>query len=186
MKNVKLFGVLGSVFLLLRVVPEVGGILILLGFITTLIAIVFLYRATRDRYILLNYSISLAITIITTIVSAVYITIAVFNPEKAPFGAELADIVLGILPLISAFFLLRSYRRIAHTLDVFFFSVTGIASLCFAILATLFAVYIGLAVAPAFAVTLRQLIILLSFIVIPVLQLISFARIPTKVSRFTS
>ena len=80
MKNVKLFGVLGSVFLLLRVVPEVGGILILLGFITTLIAIVFLYRATRDRYILLNYSISLAITIITTIVSSLYITIAVFNP----------------------------------------------------------------------------------------------------------
>lgn len=175
LEQARTLGGIGSILMLLAIVPLAGPILAIIGFIPVLIAIKYISEHTGDRTIFNNYLIAVIVGIIAMVVGAVM----GFTGFLGGFGLMRAGapmmgltvmllsmiavlVVIWILEIIAAIFVRRSFTSIASALNVKMFSTAALLYLIGAILMIAFG--IGA---------------IISFIAI-ILQIIAFFQIPVK------
>lgn len=171
----RLLGGIGSILMLLTLVPYAGPILSIIGFILVLIAVKYISDHTGDRSIFNNYLIAVILGIIATAVGAMIGVMGILGsigfmgmggPIAAFAGMILsliaALIVIWIIEIIAAIFIRRSFNAIASTLNIKMFSTAAFLYLIGAILI--------IALGVGFIVILIALI----------LQIIAFFQIPAE------
>ena len=174
LEQARTFGGIGSILMILTIVPFAGPILGIIGFVLVLIAVKYISEIVGDPSIFKNY----LIAVILSIVGVVVISIAGFAaylaliPSMAGGPGRLLNIfslsVIGvlvavwILSIISAIFVRRSFNSIASALNVKMFSTAALLYLIGAILTIAFGIG-GI----------------ISFIAI-ILQIIAFFQIPIQ------
>ena len=185
LSQAKTLGGIGSLLIILTVVPTAGAILGIVGFILVLLAVKNISDAVGDSSIFTNTIISAVLAIIGVVVGAIVVFASFlsfvglgalapgFSGPLTPgalttggivgliVGLILGLAVIWILLIVSAFFLRKSYNTIATKLGVGMFGTAALLYLIGAILT----------------------IILVGFIVIfvaGILQLIAFFSIPDQ------
>lgn len=175
LEQARILGGIGSILMLLAIVPLAGPILAIIGFILVLIAIKHISDHTGDRSIFNNYLIAVIVGVIAMVVGAVMGFAGLFGgfglmgagaPMIGLTGMLLSMIavlaVIWILEVIAAIFIRRSFTSIASALNVKMFSTAALLYLIGAILIIAFGV--------------GGIILLVALI----LQVIAFFRIPVS------
>ena len=174
LEQARTFGGIGSILMILTIVPFAGPILGIIGFVLVLIAVKYISDIVGDPSIFKNY----LIAVILSIVGVAVISFAGFAaylaliPSMAGGPERLLNIfslsVIGVLVavwillIISAIFIRRSFNSIASALNVKMFSTAALLYLIGAILTIAFGIG-GI----------------ISFIAI-ILQIIAFFQIPIQ------
>ena len=140
----KMLGGVGSILLLIGLIPYTEGILGIVGLILILFAVKYISDVTRDPQIFRNMMISVVfsiIGIIAAVVTFVGAFVSFFHFGSVPFNSNttipsgffalLALIIIGVVILwvflfVGSFFLKRSYDSIATRLNVGMFHTTGL------------------------------------------------------------
>ena len=182
--DAKNLGGIGSILILLVVIPYAGPILSIVGFILTLIAVKYISDSVGDRSIFNNMIIAVILAIVGIVVGAVVVFASIFRyiglgflsgtfmspnftaTPPADVIGFIVSILIGLILiwifyLISAIFLRKSYNAIGAKVNVKMFATTGLIYL------------IGAALA----------IVLVGFILIFVayiLQIVAFFTIPAQ------
>ncbi len=154
----KTLGVVGSILVVLGLIPSVGTILGIVGFILVLVAVKYIADATGKRAIFSNMVIAVLMAIIGLIIAMVLVFGALFaflgvevlegaipplieEPDitDMDFIAFLGALIIGLLLfwiffIISAVFLKKSFKAISSTLNVGMFGTAGLLYLIGAIL----------------------------------------------------
>ncbi len=192
LSQAKTLGGIGSLLIILTIVPSAGPVLGIVGFILVLFAVKNISDVLKDSSIFTNMIISVLLAVVGIVVGAIvvaatffsFVGLGAFSQGFAggPFapGAVAAGNIVGlivalvaglaiiwILLIISAVFLRKSYRTIATKLGVGMFSTSA------------FLYLIGAALA----------IILVGFILIfvaGILQLVAFFSIPDQLPMSTT
>jgi uncharacterized membrane protein len=184
LSQARTLGGVGSILVLLSLVPTIGVVLAIVGFILTLVAIKYISDALKDRSIFNNMLIAVILAIVGVAVGAVFVFASVFrfigmgyfnenfmgqnfNQSTVPMGdlvSFITTILIGLLViwvfyLISAVFLRRSYRSIAAKLNVGMFST---AALLYIIGAALTIVLVGFIL-----IFVAQILLIVAFFSIP-------------------
>ncbi len=182
----KTLGGVGAILILLSLIPSVGAVLGIVGFILVLVAVKYISESLGDKSIFKNMIIAVILAIVGIVVGAVVVFASIFKfiglgnlsglfmgseffPSTIPPGDILgfiASIVIGLVAvwifyLISAVFLRKSYNSIAAKLNIGMFKTTALLYL------------IGAALS----------IVLVGFILIfiaEILQIVAFFSIPEK------
>ncbi len=179
----KTLGGVGSILILLTIVPTVGGILSIIGWILVLVAVKNVADTLGDNSIFSNMLIAAVLSIVGIIVATVVVLAVVFQfvgvgsaftftPGAAPpadFYALLASIVLGLIAvwvfyLVASIFLKKSYDSIALKTNIGTFHTSGLLFLIGAI----------------------TTVILVGFIIILVaiiLQIVAFFSLPEQLAQ---
>lgn len=187
LRNAKLLGGIGSILMLLLLVPAAGWLLALVGFILVLVAVKYLADELKDHNIFTNYLFSFIIVIIG---AALFAIIAVFSFLSTIAGTNwqtfqnltspqqvftqlqssglltfigtllIALVVLWIVLIVSAIFLRKSFNKIAGDTGTHLFHTTGLLYL------------IGAATIIVFGIGL--IIIFIAYI----LQIVAFFSLP--------
>jgi uncharacterized membrane protein len=171
LSQAKTLGGIGSLLTVLLIVPSVGWLLALAGFILVLIAVKYLSDALGDRSVFNNMIISVVAAIAGVVVAGVFIVAAVlsfaglnmqgFNyvPGTGFTGAVptevvgfilaiiLALVVVWVAEIVSAVFLRKSYGVIATKLNIHMFSTAALLYLIGAVLTIVLVGFIILFVA---------------------------------------
>ena len=151
LSQVKTYGGIGSILILLAPVPDVGWLLAIAGFVLSLIAVKYISDIAKDSSIWNNMLISIGAAIggifvgFFILLSAFFrflglnnLTVADlssnFNPSTVPTGDWVGLIlwaiaglaVLWVLLTVSGVFFRRGYSRIATTLHVDLFRTAGL------------------------------------------------------------
>jgi uncharacterized membrane protein len=153
LSRAKILGGVGSILTLLLFVPYfVGAVLVIIGWILTILAIKDISDTVRDKSIFNNGIVSVVLTIAGTVVLAVVVAAAVLgfvglgilSPiSPPPVSSGIVGLVTGILvglvavwvlAIASSFFLWRSYKTIATQLNIKLFSIGALIYLIGAIL----------------------------------------------------
>lgn len=151
LSRAKSLGEVGSIFVLLTVVPSVGWVLGIVGFILMLVAIRDISDAVADRSIYSNMLVAVGLAIAGIVVGALVVVGSVlrfvglnglnfgpnFNPSTVPagdwmslIGAVLAGLaVVWLVMLASAVYVRRSYGAISAKLKVGMFETAGLVYL---------------------------------------------------------
>jgi len=174
LEQARTFGGIGSILMILTIVPFAGPILGIIGFVLVLIAVKYISDIVGDPSIFKNY----LIAVILSIVGVAVISFAGFAaylaliPSMAGGPERLLNIfslsVIGVLVavwillIISAVFIRRSFNSIASALNVKMFSTAALLYLIGAILTIAFGIG-GI----------------ISFVAI-ILQIIAFFQIPIQ------
>ncbi len=188
LSQAKTLGGIGSLLIILTIVPSAGPVLGIVGFILVLFAVKNISDVLKDSSIFRNMIISVLLAVVGIVVGAIviaatffsFVGLGAFSPGfKFPAGAFtpgavaagnivglIVALVVGlaiiwILLMVSAVFLRKSYKTVATKLGVGMFSTTALLYL------------IGAALT----------IILVGFIVIfvaGILQLVAFFSIPDQ------
>lgn len=145
-------GGIGSILTLLFIIPAVGWVLAVVGFILMLIAIKYISDAANDASIMTNMVISILLAIVGLIVGVVVILASVVNyfglsvlsggiasmQKVTPTTGGIVGLVVGliaglaalwILLIVSAVFTRRSYRAMSTKLGVSMFGTAGLVYL---------------------------------------------------------
>ncbi|MFX0202114.1 MAG: DUF996 domain-containing protein [Candidatus Hodarchaeota archaeon] len=182
----KTLGGVGSILILLSIVPSAGVVLGVVGFILVLIAVKYVSESLGDKSIFNNMLIAVILAIVGVVVGAVVVFASIFKfiglsnlsgqfmgseffPSTIPSGdiiGFIASVVVGLVViwicyLISAVFLRKSYNSIAAKLNIGIFKTTALLYL------------IGAALS----------IVVVGFIIIfiaEILQIVAFFSIPEK------
>jgi len=149
----KTLGGIGSIFLLLSIVPYVGVGLGLVGLALILIAVKYVSDSLADKSIFNNMLISVILAVVGMIVGFAFAAVILYSyfrgfptlPEPSMFMGPwlyslLRAILLAIIPIwifyiASAIFLKRSYDSIANKLNIAMFSTTALLFLIGVVLA---------------------------------------------------
>lgn len=186
LSEAKILGGVGSLLILLSLVPNVGPLLGIVGFVLVLIAVKYVADVVGERAIFNNMLVSTILGIVGIIVGLVVGIISFFGvvsrmggvpnvfqrwslPESLGLeelmgvfvGLIIGLIVIWIFYIISAIFLRRSFTRISERLNVKLFDTAALLYLIGSIL----------------------IIVLIGFVLILValiLQIIAFFSIPEK------
>ena len=174
LEQARTFGGIGSILMILTIVPFAGPILGIIGFVLVLIAVKYISDIVGDPSIFKNY----LIAVILSIVGVAVISFAGFaaylalipsmagGPERLLniFSLSIIGVLVAvwILLIISAIFIRRSFNSIASALNVKMFSTAALLYLIGAILTIAFGIG-GI----------------ISFIAI-ILQIIAFFQIPIQ------
>jgi uncharacterized membrane protein len=139
LEQARLLGGIGSILMLLMLVPYAGPVLSIIGFILVLVAVKYISDHTGDRLIFNNYLIAVIIGIISAIVAAVMGVAGIFGSlgllltggPIATLAGMIATliamlVVIWILGIIAAIFIRRSFNSIATTLNVKMFSTAAL------------------------------------------------------------
>lgn len=175
MDQARLLGGIGSILMLLTLVPYVGLILGIVGFILVLIAIKYISDHTGNRSIFNNYLIAVILGIIAIIAGVTVSTITILGSIglmmiegplasfiKMILSIIVVLIVIWVIMIVAAIFMRRSFNSIASTLNVKLFSTAALLYLIGAILLIVLGV--------------GGIIILVAII----LQIIAFFQIPVE------
>lgn len=176
----KTLGGVGSILILLSIVPSAGVILGIVGLILVLVAVKYISDDMADKTIFNNMLISVILAIAGIVVGAIFVIAGMFtffggymgppfepsrfmNPRMYSFFGTLfaALIVIWIFYIVSAIFLRRSYSAIARELKISMFDTVALLYLVGAVLS----------------------IVLVGFIIIyvaEILQIVAFFSIPEK------
>jgi uncharacterized membrane protein len=143
----KLFGGLGSIFLLLTFIPYAGPVLGILGLVFVLLAVKDISQYFNDRAIFKNMIMAVVLAIVGIVVGTLVVFATIFryfglgnmagpnfNPANLPpgdFAAFVVAIVVGLLViwalfLVSAIYMRRSYDAISTKLNVGMFSTAAL------------------------------------------------------------
>ncbi len=180
LSQAKTLGGIGSILVLLSMIPYAGGVLGLVGFVLILVAVKYISDALTDKSIFSNMLVSVILAIIGLIVGILFAAAILFSyfggfrapPDPSMFMGPhiytfLKTLLLAIAPIwvfsiASAIFLRRSYDTIASKLKISMFSTAAVLFLIGAVLA----------------------IVLIGFIIIfvaEILQAVAFFSIPEQV-----
>lgn len=179
----KTLGGVGSILLVLGLVPSVGFILGIAGFILVLVAVKYIADATGKRAIYSNMIIAVIMAIIGMIIAMVLVFGALYaflgvevlegvipplieQPDitDMDFIAFLGALILGLILfwiffMISAVFLKKSFKAISSTLNVGMF---GTAGLLYLIGAILIVVVVGIVL-----ILVAQILMIVAFFSMP-------------------
>jgi uncharacterized membrane protein len=167
LSQARTLGGLGSILVILGVVPAFGFVIAIVGAILVLIAIKQISDSVGDKQIFENMIISVILSIVGIVAGAVLISSSIFTFFLQPYkniGGIIAAVLIGlaliwVFFLISAIFLRKSYNAVAAKLNVGLFRTTALLYL------------IGAALT----------IVLVGFVVIfvaDILQIVAFFSIP--------
>lgn len=150
LNNAKIMGGIGAILILLGIVPTIGFIIGIIGFILVLIAVKYISNETKETSIFNNFLYSFIVIIIAIAVSGAilvftfleaggmsYITelqnlaysdpIEVWNTiQPLIIGFLVALVILWVLMIVSMIFLKKSYNKIAELTNVKWFNTTGL------------------------------------------------------------
>ena len=151
LSQVKMYGGIGSILVLLAPIPNLGWILAIAGLVLTLIAVKYISDLARDTSILNNMLISIIITIAGIVVGAFILLGSLlrfmglnnlvfadfssnFNPSTISTGdwvglvtgALVGIAAMWILLTVSSVFLRRGYDKIGSVLKVNMFKTAGL------------------------------------------------------------
>ncbi len=178
----KTLGGIGSILILLSIIPYAGIVLAIVGFVLVLVAVKYISDALADKSIFNNMLISIILAIVGMIAGAVIAFASLFpffREFRPPFDPSMymyprmsgffinlifALIIIWIFLIISAVFLRKSYSTIASKLNIDMFEKSAMLYLIGAVLT----------------------IILVGFIVIfvaEILQTVAFYSIPEETSK---
>jgi uncharacterized membrane protein len=135
--DAKLYGGIGSILAILNFVPSIGFVLAIFGFILVLVAVKYISEAVADNTIFTNvlYAVIagiLAVLVLTFVVAAAFFT---FAGLAGGAGSNFIDLLLGaitglvvvwVISIFGAYFLWKSYGKIAIALNVGLFRTTGL------------------------------------------------------------
>ena len=148
--NAKIIGGIGAILTLLLIIPSIGWIIGIIGFILALIAVKYISDETKDKSIFDNFLYFFIVAIIAIVVSGVIFVItfleaggisyimelqnlaytdplAVWNAiQPLLIGALVALAILWSLILISAIFLRKSYDIIGELTKVKWFNTAAL------------------------------------------------------------
>ena len=174
LSQAKTLGGVGSLLVLLMVVPTAGIVLAIVGWIMTLIAVKYLSDVLADRSVFNNILIAVILAIIGIVVGGLVVFGSVLSfmglpnitagaPPSNVFGL-VAGIIAGlavmwIVFIVAAYFQRKSYSEVARRLNVGMF---GTAALIFLIGAALLIVIIGFVL-----LFIAQILFVVAFFSIP-------------------
>jgi uncharacterized membrane protein len=185
LSQAKTLGGIGSILVLLTLVPYVGVVLGIVGFILILIAVKYVSDSVGNRSIFNNMIISVILSIVGIIVGGLVVFASIFryigmgslsgfpwgpNSSPPPLTGDMIGFIMSIITgllliwiflLISAIFLRMSYNSIAAKLNVGMFRTTGLIYL----------------IGAALTIVLVGLVLIL---VAEILQIIAFFSIPEQ------
>lgn len=169
LNEAKTLGGIGSILVILIVIPNFGWIIGIIGIILTLIAIKYISDAVEDRRIYSDMIYSVILAIIAVVVLAITVIGSLFayfgfqglmnlgsmTGQNVPQGnviALLATIIPGLaavwaMLIASAVFLRRSYSRISRSLDIGMFDTAALIYLIGAITAIILIGFVLLLIA---------------------------------------
>jgi len=150
LNNAKIMGGIGAILILLGIVPTIGFLIGIVGFILVLVAVKYISNETKETAIFNNFLYFFIVTIIAIVVAGAilvitfleaggmsYITelqnlaysdpIEVWNTiQPLIIGLLVALVILWILMIISMIFLRKSYNKIGELTNVKWFNTTGL------------------------------------------------------------
>jgi len=161
----KTLGGIGSILILLSIVPFAGVVLFIVGFIMVLMAVKYISETAEDRTIYNNALIAVILAIVGMI-AAVVVAVAgkmfPFFGEFRPYGPSMfveprmygflttliiALVILWVFYIGSAIYLRKSYRAIASKLNISMFETVALLYLVGAVLAVVLVGFIVIYVA---------------------------------------
>jgi uncharacterized membrane protein len=187
LSQAKTLGGVGSILVLLTIIPTVGVVLAIIGFVMTLIAVKYISDYLQDSAIFRNMIIAIGLSIVGFVVVAVIVAASVFSfiglgslnsgtvtPSPGLFGA-LAGIVVGlvigwIVLVLSAYFLRKAYNTVGLKLNVGMFKT---AALIYFIGAILTIIVVGLLL-----ILIAQILLIVAFFSIPDMPMASGPGLP--------
>ena len=185
----KTLGIVGAILLLLlpfATIPQFGGTIILHALAVILVALWYLAYGAGVRKIFTHYRTFFILMAVVTVASLIRTQYwdDLNLPQLPQQALSGIDVLLIILPVIAAFFLMQSYRRVAEAIHVRLFSIVGIANFALVTLVALSGIYLMVNPQPqqAFRIIIGSVWVLV-VVVIPILTLISFAFLPTRTKR---
>jgi uncharacterized membrane protein len=146
----KILGGVGSILTILTVVPQVGWVLGIVGFVLVLIAVKYISDAVADKSIFNNYIIAFVLVIVGLIVGAVTLLVSVFSLFDIPnliaggtppqfedpsFIFKIIQTVMiplalvWVFGMVSAVFLRKSFNSVASRLNISLFSTAALLNL---------------------------------------------------------
>lgn len=153
LEQARTFGGIGSILMLLTIVPWAGYVLGIIGFILVLIAVKYISDHTGNRSIFNNYLIAVIVSIVAVVVGAVMGFMGVLGGlGLMGMGAPMAGliemllsliaalVIIWILEIVAAIFIRRSFNAIASTLNVRMFSTAALLYFIGAILIIAFGI----------------------------------------------
>jgi len=173
----KTLGGVGSILVLLTVIPTVGPVLAIIGFVMTLIAVKYIADSLQDKTIFKDMIIGVVLSIIGFAVVALIVGASVYRfaglrgattagqvAATPGFGSLIGEIVGGlvvgwILLVISAYFFRRAYNIVGMKLNVGMFRT---AALVYFIGAILTIIVFGLLL-----ILIAQILLIVAFFSIP-------------------
>jgi len=161
----KTLGGIGSILILLSIVPYAGVVLFIVGFILVLMAVKYISEAVEEKTIFNNMLIAVILAIVGMIAGAAVVVARLFpffrefrsmygpsmfiEPGMYPFFSTfiIALIILWVFYIGSAIFLRKSYTMIASKLNISMFDTVALLYLIGAILAIVLVGFIVIYVA---------------------------------------
>jgi uncharacterized membrane protein len=149
LNNAKTIGGVGSLLILLGLIPSIGALLGIIGFILVFIAVKYISEETKDKTIFNNFLYFFITAIIAIVVSIVILAITFLEAGGISYLMELQNLAytnpsevwnaiqpvipgflatlatLWVLLLISAIFLRKSYDKIGEHTKVKWFNTTA-------------------------------------------------------------
>jgi uncharacterized membrane protein len=177
LSQAKTLGGVGSILVLLTVIPTVGAVLAIIGFVMTLIAVKYISDSLQDKTIFKDMIIAVVLSIIGFAVVAVIVGASLYSfaglrgatsasqvASTPGFGTLIGEIVGGlvvgwILLVISAYFFRRAYNIVGMKLNVGMFRT---AALVYFIGAILTIIVFGLLL-----ILIAQILLIVAFFSIP-------------------
>ena len=168
--NAKLLGGIGSILMLLLPVPAAGGIIALVGFILVLVAVKYISEEIKDHDVFTHYLLSFIVMIVGTVVAAVVLVVSYFsygagidwsNFQNVTSATQFYQmfqeqgvmtfitsiiaglVILWITLIIAAYFIRKSFNKIASGTHTSMFHTAGLLYLIGALTAI---VFIGFAI----------------------------------------
>jgi uncharacterized membrane protein len=155
LNQAKTLGGVGSILMILALIPSVGWLVAIVGAILVLIAVKYISDVIEDKSVFNNYLISVILNILALAVGGLVIFASfwplIFGSISGGFTPELdiitiiftviiALVVVWIFYIVSAIFLRKSFNTISSRLNI---SMFGTAALLYLIGAALMIVVIG-------------------------------------------
>ncbi len=151
LEQAKTLGGIGSILMLLGIVPFAGVVLFIVGFIMVLVAVKYISENVEDKTIFNNMLIAVILAIIGIIVGAVLFVGMLFpyfrefrgayypwmmEPRMYPFYATIiiALVIVWVFSIVSAIFLRKSYTAVAAKLNIKMFDTAALLYLIGAVL----------------------------------------------------
>lgn len=146
-------GGIGSILILLSIIPYAGAILLIVGFIMVLLAVKYISESINDKTIFDNMLIAVILAIVGMVAGATVAVVRLlpffrefgtyyqpsmfFEPRMYAFVTTIiiALVILWIFYIGSAIFLRKSYRTIAAKLDLKMFDTVALFYLIGSVLA---------------------------------------------------
>ncbi len=163
----RLLGGIGSILIILAVMPVIGFVISLVGFVMVVMAVYYVAQTTKNKRIFNDYTLSVVILLVGLAIAVLYISLAVLSPgvssainsiansTKTNSSSLLSNIpVLDtiLMPIavfaailiasfvVSAIFLRRSFKAIAQQVGVKLFDTASLLFLIGAALLVLFGI----------------------------------------------